>query len=189
MCFQQEKKLTVVNGVIQQIQTRSVSGGTKTAYDIYVNGQKYGAGLFAPKAKEGDYVTFEANQSQYGWDVVARTLRVGKAPDGEQAAPPVSRSAGGVPSFDKKQDAISRQAASNTAIAFMQLLAAQDALPVPASKSKGDKQAVLETLLQGYEKRFYEANTGQVWKDVSPAGSKQEVAASAPQVVEDSTWE
>ena len=57
MCFQQEKKLTVVSGVIQQIQTRSVSGGTKTAYDIYVNGQKYGAGLFAPKAKEGDYVT------------------------------------------------------------------------------------------------------------------------------------
>lgn len=180
--------MTTVTGVIQQIQTRSVAGGTKTAFDIYVNGQKYGAGLFAPKAKEGDYVSFEATQGQYGWDVVARSLKVGKTPFGEQAAPPVSRSANGTPSFDKKQDAISRQAASNTAIAFLQLLAAQDALPVPTSKSKGDKQAVIETLLQGYEKRFYEANTGQVWKDVSPASSKTETPVAGPQV-EDDTWE
>lgn len=181
--------MSEISGIVQEIQTRPVMNGQKTAYDLVVGGQKYGAGLFAPKCKVGDYVTFTRGERNGFAEVAARTLRVGKAPDGEQAAPPVSRSAGGVPSFDKKQDAISRQAASNTAIAFMQLLAAQDALPVPASKSKGDKQAVLETLLQGYEKRFYEANTGQVWKDVSPAGSKQEVAASAPQVVEDSTWE
>lgn len=159
--------------------------GQKTAYDLVVGGQKYGAGLFAPKCKVGDYVTFTRGERNGFAEVAARTLRVGKAPPGETAAPPVSRSANGTPSFDKKQDAISRQAASNTAIAFMQLLAAQEALPVPASKSKGDKQAALETLLQGYEKRFYEANTGQVWQDIAPAWAKKEAAAAGPQVVDD----
>ena len=184
--------LSQINGIVQEIQERPVMNGTKTAYDLIVSGQKYGAGLFAPKCKVGDYVTFTRGERNGYAEVAARTLRVGKAPAdqaGAVANAPYVAPQASSGSFDKRQDAISRQAASNTAIAFMQLLASQEALPVPASKSKGDKQAVLETLLLGYETRFYEANTGNVWKSIAPAGSKTEAAASSPQVVEDSAWE
>lgn len=159
-----------VSGIVQEIKQtpRIVQGQSKIAYDLIVGGQKYSAGFFAPKANVGDYVTFDVEDRNGFKNVAPRSLKVGKAPAGAvaEAAKVVASGSG---SFDKRQDAISRQAASNTAIAFMSLLASQDALPVPASKSKGDKQAAIEALLQGYEQRFYEANTGVKWTDISPS--------------------
>lgn len=160
-----------VSGIIQKIDSRKVSNGTKTAYDIYVAGQKYGAGLWAPKAKEGDYVTFNANQSQYGFDVERGTLKVGKAPKGEVAAAASANVRAAVNSFDSRQDAISRQAASNTAIAWIVALQQAGALALPASKTKGAAQAALDTIRREYEKEFYEANTGNEWKDIRPKSS------------------
>ncbi len=163
--------MSQVSGIIQEIQTRKVSNGTKTAYDIVVNGQKFGAGLWAPKAKEGDYVTFNANQSQYGWDVERGTLKVGKAPKGEIAAQTSAKVGAAVSSFDSRQDAISRQAASNTAIAWIAALHSAGALALPASKTKGAAMAALDTVRREYEKEFYEANTGNEWKDIRPKTS------------------
>lgn len=158
-----------VSGIIQEIKQtpRIVQGQSKIAYDLIVGGQKYSAGFFAPKCNVGDYVTFEEEDRNGFKNVAPRTLKVGKAPPGA-VAEAAKAVASGTGSFDKRQDAISRQAASNTAIAFMNLLASQEALPVPASKSKGDKQAAIEALLVGYEQRFYEANTGVTWTDISP---------------------
>ena len=167
-----------VSGIVQEIKTRDVAGGKK-AYNVVVGGQSYGAGLFAPKCKEGDYVTFETEERNGFINIAPRSLKVGKVPS-EAVAKAAAQTTGG--SFDKRQDAISRQAASNTAIAFMQLLASQDALPVPASKSKGDKQAALEALLQGYEQRFYEHNTGNKWVNIAP---QEERTAASAQVVQD----
>lgn len=160
-----------ISGVIQKIDTRKVSNGTKTAYDIYVAGQKYGAGLWAPKAKEGDYVTFNANQSQYGWDVERGSLKVGKAPPAEARAATSAKVAGAVSSFDTRQDTISRQASSNTAVAWIAALIAAGALPISTSKSKGSQQEAMDVLRQQYEKEFYEANTGNEWKDIRPKTS------------------
>ena len=44
--------MSEVTGVIQKIDSRKVANGTKTAWDLYVAGQKYGAGLFAPKLRK-----------------------------------------------------------------------------------------------------------------------------------------
>lgn len=171
-----------VSGVVQEIRQnpRVVQGQNKIAYDVVVGGQKYGAGFFAPKCNVGDYVTFESTQNGNFYNVTPRSLSVGKAPAGEAVQQAAKNVASGAGSFDKRQDAISRQAASNTAIAFMNLLASQDALPVPTSKGKGDKQAALETLLHGYEKRFYEENTGVAWVSISPAQQGEQAASTTP---------
>lgn len=157
-----------VSGIIQSIETRKVANGTKTAYDIYVGGQKYGAGLWAPKAKEGDYVTFNANPSQYGFDVERGTLKVGKAPKGAAEAATKAAVKTAVGSFDARQDAISRQAASNTASAWVSFLHQAGALPISASKSKGAQAEALDVIRRQYEKEFFEGNTGNEWKDISP---------------------
>lgn len=181
-----------VSGILQEIQTRKVSNGTKTAYDIVVGGQKYGAGLWAPKAQQGDYVTFNANQSQYGFDVERGTLKVGKAPPEEAKRAVQTNVKQAVGSYDARQDAISRQAASNTAIAWLTLLHAAGALPVSTSKSKGSQQEAMDIVRREYEKEFYESNTGNEWKNIRPgkqesSGSEDEAEDDAGEV--DQPWE
>lgn len=183
--------MSQVSGIIQSIESRKVSNGTKTAYNIIVAGQSYGAGLYAPKAKEGDYVTFTAEQNGNFLNVERGTLKVGKAPAGEakgtaaSAASNVKQAVGG---YDARQDAISRQAASNTAIAWLTVLHNVGALP--AAKSKGDHQQVMDTLRREYEKEFYQSNTGNTWKDINPTKTVEaddEVAEDSADL-EDAPW-
>jgi hypothetical protein len=159
--------MSEVTGVIQAINARTVAGG-KTAYDVVIAGQKYGAGFFKPKANEGDYVTFTATQNGNFQNIERGTLKVSaNKPAASEAATQKSAVGKAVNSFDARQDAISRQAASNTAIAWVNLLHTAGALNIPASK-KGQAQAILDTLRLEYEKKFYEGNTGNEWKDISP---------------------
>lgn len=157
--------MSEVSGTIQEIQTRGVAGG-KTAYNLVVGGQSYGAGLYAPKAKVGDYVTFVVDESRGYKNVERGTLKVGKAP--KEYKEPTSAATSGytqkAASFDSRQDAISRQAASNTAIGFLELLIKAEALALPKTK----RQEAVETYLHKYEQMFYERNTGVAWKDISP---------------------
>lgn len=181
--------MSQVSGIIQSIESRKVSNGTKTAYNIIVAGQSYGAGLYAPKAKEGDYVTFTAEQNGNFLNVERGTLKVGKAPAGEAKAATSAAVKQAVGGYDARQDAISRQAASNTAIAWVTLLHTVGALP--AAKSKGDHQAVMDTFRREYEKEFYQSNTGNVWKDINPTktvAADDEVAEDSADL-EDAAWE
>lgn len=164
--------MSEVSGVIQQIKTKQVGPQKKTAYDIQVAGQWYGYGFFKPSAKEGDFVTFTAVANGNFLNVERGTLKVGKAPASSNTQSTVARA---VNNFDSRQDAISRQAASNTAIAWMTLLHEAGALPT-GNKTKGALQSALDTIRREYEKEFYEGNTGQEWKDIRPASSAAEVA-------------
>lgn len=176
---------TEMTGVVQEIKAKPVAGG-KTAYDILVGGQAYGVGLYAPKCKAGDYVKFEIDDSRGYKNVARNSLKVSaNKPPADvlaeaSATAPKQSTAGGT--FDLRQDMISRQAASNTAIAFLQFLQAAGALPTAA---KGKQQEVMEQMLARYEQEFYERNTGAAWKDISPA---KEGAALTPHV-EDSVTE
>lgn len=174
--------MSQVSGVIQAIETRSVAGG-KTAYSIRVAGESYGAGLYAPKAKEGDYVTFGLDESRGYKNVERGTLKVGKKPAGEPAASTyVAPVKGG---FDARQDAISRQAASNTAIAFLELAVKAEALALPKTK----RQEALETYLHKYEQMFYERNTGVAWKDISPNKAEESEEEEAEvETPDDEQW-
>ena len=161
-----------ITGVIQTIKQKQTKIGTM--YDIQVNGDWYGIGKYAPKAKEGDYVTFTPEYNGNFKNVERGTLKVSAnkpANTGSTQASSNVRAASN--SFDARQDAISRQAASNTAIAWLSLLNTVGALPIATSKSKGSQQEAMDVIRRQYEKEFYEANTGIEWKNISPNKSDE----------------
>ena len=171
-----------VKGVVQAIETKQVSGGTKTAYSIVVGGQGYGAGLFKPKCKEGDYVTFEVEMNGNYKNVARNSLSVSDYKPAPEDTPAPTKSAAKSTGVDwdakakadaERQDTISRQASSNSAIAFMQIMSANDALGLPKSTAKGAQAKALTALLRKLEVEFYERNTGKVWVDITP-NQKQE---------------
>lgn len=184
--------MSTVTGVIQSITTKATRAGEMA--DIQVAGQRYGAGLIKYlKAKEGDYVTFEVEENGNFKNVARNSLKVSKHKPPAEALAEAKATATKGNAFDQRQDAISRQAASNTAIAWMGLLQSMDAINIPATqaKSKGGAMAYLDTLRREYEKEFYEANTGNEWKSISPnkaeeEASEEEQESSAPN---DDVWE
>lgn len=185
--------MSEITGVVQDIVTRDVAGGKKS-YDIVVAGQKYGAGLYAPKCSVGDYVKFELDESRGYKNVGRNSLKVSKNKPPAEAvavAEATSRKSSTGASFDTRQDTISRQAAMNTAIQFMVLAAGQDALGLPAASAKGKRIEVLESMLVKYTQEFYEKNTGVKWKDIAPASQEAEVEPEEPEEVEapaDEEW-
>ena len=169
-----------VKGVVQAIESREVSGG-RTAYSLRVGGQSYGAGLFKPKCKEGDYVTFEEERNGNYKNIARNSLKVSDykpAPEDAPAPAPatVKSSSGNKDTYweDKakadieRQDTISRQAASNSAIEFMKIMSENDALGLPKSDAKGAKAKALVALLHKLEVEFYERNTGKTYVDITP---------------------
>jgi hypothetical protein len=186
--------MSEVTGVVQSVVSRQVTGG-KTMYDIIVAGQKYGVGMYAPKAKEGDYVKFEVDESRGFKNVARGSLKVSanKAPPeavAEAAATQIKSASTGA-SYDSRQDCISRQAATNTAIEFLRILGEADALGLPAANTKGKKAEVLEAMLKKYTTEFYEQNTGVKWKDISPSRKDEgdAPADTAEEEVADKDWE
>lgn len=176
-----------VKGVVQAIETKEVSGG-RTAYSLRVGGQSYGAGLFKPKCSEGDYVTFEEERNGNYKNIARNSLKVSDyKPTPEDT--PASKTSAATSGYSNKstgvdwdakakadaerQDTISRQASSNSAIAFMQIMSANDALGLPKSTAKGAQAKALTALLRKLEVEFYERNTGKVWVDITP-NQKQE---------------
>lgn len=188
-----------VKGVVQAIETKQVSGGTKTAYSIVVGGQGYGAGLFKPKCKEGDYVTFEVEMNGNYKNVARNSLSVSDyKPTAEDAPSKTSAATSGYSNkstgvdWDAKakadaerQDTISRQASSNSAIAFMQIMSANDALGLPKSTAKGAQAKALTALLRKLEVEFYERNTGKVWVDITPKQKQETEQAGGDDEQED----
>lgn len=178
-----------ITGIVQSI-IETQRGANRMA-DIVVAGEKYGAGLVKfLKAKEGDYVKFTLNEERGYKNVERGTLMVGKGapPAAAVAAAAATKEnvAKAVSGFDARQDAISRQAASNTAIAYMTLLASQDALP--KAKTKGTAASTLDAVREEYERVFYERNTGQVYKSISPTASEAE-EPEAEEAPEDEVWQ
>lgn len=159
----------VVTGIVQEIVTKQVAGGKK-AYDIVVAGQAYGAGLYKPKCSEGDYVKFEVDESRGYKNVARNSLKVstGKPPAEAVAAAaasaPVKNAVG--QAFDARQDSIMRQSSTNYAVMYLGVLAQAGALSLPTTKGKALE--AMDAMLAGYIKQFYEANTGLVYKDISP---------------------
>lgn len=188
--------MAVVTGVIQEIVFKDTTAGKMA--DIVVAGEKYGAGMAKfLRAKEGDYVRFDLDDSRGYKNVARNSLKVSKdKPPAEavaEAAATKANVAKAVGGFDMRQDAISRQAASNTAIAYMTLLHAAGALPMSTSKTKGAATASLDAVREEYEKVFYERNTGQAYKNISPSVPAEEAEADSEDTAEaapaDDRWE
>lgn len=181
--------MSQVSGVVQAIETKEVSGG-RTAYSIRVAGDLYGAGLFAPKVSVGDYVTFNVEFNGNFKNVGRNSLKKSShkpAPDeGPTLAPTApAPSTSYAKSNDDRQETISRQAASNTAIALLQVLSDNDALGLPKSDAKGAKAKAVLAIMHKLEADFYERNTGKVYVDISPKAKAAEAEEAGEPVEEE----
>lgn len=166
----------MVRGRVTGIESKQTSTG-KTVFTLHVDGKRYSAGFDKPKCMEGDIVEFDTTINGQYTNANTKTLKV-LPPDAAMASMPKAASVGS--SFVDRQDTISRQAASNTALQFVQLLAAQGALDIKASAKAAEKIAALEALVEHYTIFFYEQNTGNEYKSITPAHTEaMERAASS----------
>lgn len=149
-----------IQGFVTAINEKQTQFGPM--YDIVVGGTKYGVGKFAPKGiAQGDYVQFDGVQKGQYWNVAPGSLSKKEKPAGVSAAPaPTSGGGGG---YDKRQETISKQAALNSALNFVTLLQAADALPV-AKSAKTDKRAdLVKQVVLEYTAEFYHMATGETY--------------------------
>jgi hypothetical protein len=150
--------MSEIQGYIEFLDEKTTTYGTM--YDIKVNGTKYGVGKYKPKGiDKGDYVKFDAEQKGKYWNVKAGSLQKLDKPAGAPA-PARSNSGGGGGNFDDRQVIISKQAALNTSLSFVEVLAAAGALPMPAKVAQDKKADLMERIVFDYAAKFYNFSTG-----------------------------
>lgn len=184
-----------VVGVIQDISSRTVSGN-RTMYDIVVDGNKYGAGMYAPRGVAvGDTVEFEAEINGQYKNVGRGSLRkvyvapgaaLGSAQNamvGPQVVASQRETAGfvGTPkpfvSDSDRQGIISRQAALNTGLTYVNILLENEAVPLPAKPA--DRLAFIQSLVFDATARFHKFSTGndvEIPEDVGVVPQKKAAA-------------
>lgn len=161
---------------ITNIHTKETTYGKMYDFE-FSDGNKVGAGKFMPKGFAiGDYVNYEYDQKGNYKNLRSGSLSKLAKPAGVAAPAP---SAGKqYVSNDKRQETISKQAALNSALAYVTLLHNSGALPIPAS-AKTDKKAdlVLE-LVNEFTCKFYKQSTGEDLNlEASEAGGIAEAEA------------
>lgn len=143
---------------VNEIQAKDTSVGTMYDY-VLSDGNKVGAGKFKPKGIEvGDYIEYEFVQKGN-----FKNFKPGSVSKLDQPAgvTPPSAAPGFVPSGDKRQETISKQAAVNTALTFVNLLASTDALPIPKTAKPAEKADLIQEVVDHYTGHFYKQATGQ----------------------------
>lgn len=150
-----------IQGRVDYINERETKFGTM--YSIKVGGTNYGVGKFAPRGiAQGDMVEFDVEYNG-NWPNVARgTLRKAEGSAPAQAGPPTKAAPMKVNSYDDRQTVISKQAALNTALAFLEFAHKAEKLPIPAAKNQGF--GYLRTLWLEEAAKLYELNTGEEWE-------------------------
>lgn len=172
---------------LNEIQAKDTSVGTM--YDlVFSDSNRVGVGKFQPKnAEVGEYYSYDiVMKGQY------KNLKPGSLSklDKPAGVTPPSAKPGFVPSGDKRQETISKQAALNSALAFTTLLASQDALPIPAKVKASEKADLIQEVVDHYTSLFYEQATGQRMEIAPKPQSGSGGAASAMEAAESGdNWE
>lgn len=172
----------MAQGFIDRIDAKETQFGKM--YDVVIGGTKYGVGKFPPKGvAAGDYVQYEPVQKGNYWNIAPGSLSKLPQPAGVTPAPAARAAAPMAP--DRRQETISKQAALNSALSFLNILVASDALP-GGKALKADKKAdMLLAVLEEYTGRFYHQSTGETFEfPDSPAGSSMDLSKAE----EDGAW-
>jgi hypothetical protein len=156
----------MAQGYIQEIQAKETRVGTM--YDLVIDGRKIGVGKFPPKGfSAGDYVNYEVEQKGNFVNLKAGSVSKATPPAGVPAPSSPSAATNTSAVFakaDAKDEAYSRGASANTAIALLKILSDQDALPMPAKVSKDQKADLIYDIFQEYTARIYTMTTGRSLK-------------------------
>lgn len=163
-------------------------------------GSWYGFGLKKPACQEGDNVTFEATKNAKGYlDADVDTLTVMDAPR-EQPVPRPSgprftgtskgNPGGGVTwnqrpwepaKEDERQRAIVVQHSQEMALRFVELLAAQESLPIAKTAKAVDKEAAFIALVNKYTDEF----SKQALSSIGSATTTSQASASETKAEQD----
>ena len=161
-------------GIVNAIETREGNFGPQVR--VNVSGTWYDYGKFAPRGiKEGDTVKVTFTTNDRGYHKIERNGLV-QVSAGTPATQPVVNSGGASkPTYvDNRQDTISKQAAANTAIAFVDLLIKHGGIKLPAKAA--DAYAIISGAVSQESVRFFKENTGGTW-DLTEDSDKPEVGS------------
>lgn len=187
----------MTQGYIEAITPKVVSTGA-TMYDFQIAGRRLGAGKFPPKGfSVGDYVNYEVEERGNFLNLKAGSMSKATPPAGvpaPKAAPetpdPSATTAAAFAKADAKDEAYSRGASANTAIALLKILADTGSLPMPAKAAK-DKQAdLIYDIFKEYTGRIYKLTTGREFVDNETPASKPASGGSlADAEIADTSWD
>lgn len=152
------------SGTLESIKKFNTARGAM--YSITVGGDFYGTGSKVPPAKEGDIVEFEFSINGKYRNIDMDTFKV----TGTGSVKPSGGGKSGN-SYDDRQDVISRQAALNSALAYLTLASTLEALPIP--KANKDRLPALDLLLAKKAAEFYTQNTGVPFKPLGAAADEE----------------
>ena len=130
-----------VKGVVEKITPRG------KAWDVYVNGERYGAGFAAPTYAVGDYITFETKDVEFKGktykNIDVDSVVVSEAP--AEAKPKAAKAVDTQPAaeskptqsyWDNKDKRISYAGCQEDAIAIVGLALQYEAISLGAAKNK-----------------------------------------------------
>lgn len=158
-------------GVVEQIQEFKAPSGA-IMYNLTISGDRYGFGSNKPNCNEGDTIEFEfeqkgkfSNGNSKSVKVVAKSTGTASSGGGSYGKTPAT------------QTTISKQAALNSALAFVNILVAAEAVPGVTKTAKSeDKYGILESLVVEKTHEYYAQSTGTEWPeeevDSKPAEDK-----------------
>lgn len=165
-----------VQGYATIVGRRIPSG--KEMFDLIMDdGNKYGLGPFRPKhIADGDYVSFEVEYNGNFKNVARGSLKKEQKPAGTGPAPTAKQAANAyTKAQDNRQEIISKQAAANTAIAFVKLGLDAGVIKLPA-KNGAD---TLFAITKEYLGQFYTLATGEEYKGDDDATAADLAAVEA----------
>jgi hypothetical protein len=153
----------MAQGYVTKIDARTTKFGVY--HDVYVDNKNLGGSKFPPKGiAAGDYVEYEIETNAKGYEQIkAGSLNKVSAPAGVTPPPaptPVAASTIGIAT----QDVISRQAALNSAIGFLDVLEKAGALPDGKTLTPAKKADKYKAILLSLVSEFYHINTGSAYE-------------------------
>jgi hypothetical protein len=155
-----------------------------TEYDDWIS-----FGFDKPDVKEGDYVKITTEEDAKGYQKVSKVEKPKNAPSkgGAQAASGASAHVA-APSGGKERS-IHYQSARKDAIAVLDLLISQDALPITKAKEKAGQAKRYEEMIDLVDKLtvryFHDTETQRILETVADEGAETHEAGELPQDAKD----
>lgn len=169
--------MAFAKGIVEDVRAYDTKFGKM--YSVILEGESYGTGKEPPKVNAGDQVEFEFsyNGKYRNIDMKSGIKVTGRAPaQGHKTAAASLRN-------DDRQTIISKQAALNSALAFVDMLLKAEAVPGITKTAKAEqKYGILEALVLDRADFFYKLNTGH---PVSPSAATE----AAEKAATDGEWE
>jgi hypothetical protein len=130
-------------------------------YNVRVNGEKYGAGMYPPKFKQGDFISFTSTINGQFKNMETRTVTV-KVPPPSHPAPASAGSVGIKDKYDERQMMICHQAARKDALNMVEILREVGGIVgLEKAKTPADKMSLIESLVNEYTRDYYFQTTGE----------------------------